>query len=265
MTDLLEALGWRASLTGGLRLAALVGIITAVILAGGLVFAAVASIPILAVQTAIWGAWLLWLGLVFPRNFRRDSETPCALPYRRAFMREILVGIAIAFSQLLRPAAYGILAGGLSASALSIATGTLLIIAGIIIVALGVSALGIARTLFVYEYVSEERSVVITGIYGLLRHPLFLGGSMASLGLALCTGAPTAIALGLLNACVVPVYLRLEDRRCCETLGREYVDYRTVVGGMVPRRRSAISRAALAHQAAGSIDPMSGRNFVRKP
>lgn len=265
MTELLHALGWPAGVWSGGRLVAFIALVTLGILAGGTVVAELLGVSVIAVQVAIWAAWLLWLGLVFPRNSLRDAGTPCALPYRRAFMREILFGIAVAFSQLLRPATTGLVADGavaIPASWASVA-GLSLVVAGIAIVGLGVSTLGVARTLFVHEYVPTNQPVTIAGIYCVLRHPLFVGGTVASLGLAICTGGQAAIALGVVNLLVLPIYVHLEDRRCCRTLGQAYADYRRAVGAVIPRRRAFITRSALAHQPLGSTGPRIGRRLAR--
>jgi protein-S-isoprenylcysteine O-methyltransferase Ste14 len=266
MAELLGALGWQANLRDRIRLIVLAGTPTVGLLIAGLAVAAVTSVSIVLVQVAIWLAWLAWLGIVFPRNSRRDAERPCEWPYRRAFMREILLGISVAFSQFLRPAVAGFLFdGGSIAPDDALAVGATLLLAGGTAVAVGVSTLGVARTLFVHEYVPRKQPVVRAGIYRFVRHPLFLGGALVSLGLAVCTGNPTAIGLGLLNACVLPVYIRLEDRRCCAVLGREYVDYSVAVGSVVPRRRrSVITSVAQLREAAGRIEPIAGRAAVTK-
>jgi protein-S-isoprenylcysteine O-methyltransferase Ste14 len=266
MTDLLRALDWRASAGGEIFLVAGMTFVTLSILAIGAAFAKAVGLSTIFLQCAIWVLWLTWLGVVFPRNRRRDEAVPCSYPYRRAFLREILPGVAVAFSQLLRPALSGLMADGrdlpLAASA---AIGLPLLVAGAGIVALGVSALGVARTLFLYEYIPTDRPVTVVGIFQVLRHPLFLGGSMFSLGLAMCTGAQIAVELGLINACVIPIYVQLEDRRCCAALGSPYMHYRSIVGGVIPRRHSAISRSALAPHASGNIVPTTPRNLVKTP
>jgi protein-S-isoprenylcysteine O-methyltransferase Ste14 len=126
----------------------------------------------------------------------------------------------------------------------------------------GVNALGVAKTLFVYEYIAASKPVTTDGIFRFLRHPLFLGGSLLSLGLAICTNSQLAVELGAINACVIPIYVRLEDRRCCNTLGQEYMDYRAAVGGVIPRRRSAINLSALEHHPSGSIGPTTPRDLA---
>jgi protein-S-isoprenylcysteine O-methyltransferase Ste14 len=259
VAELLEALGWRMSFLHCIRLIVVVGATTAMILVGAFVIADASSISIVVVQGAIWVVWLAWLGIAFPRNGRRDSRTPCPLPYRRAFMREILLGISVAFSQFLRPITAGLIDGIPNAPGDTLAVGVPVLLAGGTMVAVGVLALGVARTLFVHEYAPRKRRVVAAGIYRFVRHPLFLGGALVSLGLAICTGDRTALELGFLNAFICPLYVQLEDRRCVGILGREYVDYSAAVGGVVPRRRSAIRPPARLHHLAGRIEPMAGR------
>lgn len=263
MTDLLKALNTRASVARLICFLALLASAATLLLAAGNALVAFAGVPLVPLQCAIWAGWLIWLGVVFPRNRRRDEAKPCPFPYRRAFLREILLGVAVAFSQLLRPAVAGITADGRVLPLVpSTISGLTLIALGAGIVYLGVSALGVARTLFVYEYVPTNRPVTIVGIFRVLRHPLFLGGSMASLGLALCAGTQTALQLGLLNLCVIPIYVQLEDRRCCATLGQAYVDYRAAVGGVIPRRGSAIGSSALEHPGP-NISPPTTHNLAR--
>jgi protein-S-isoprenylcysteine O-methyltransferase Ste14 len=265
VTELVRALGWQAGWRGDAHLLTLLGAATLAVLVASAGISSILGVSPVAVQAGTWLLWLLWLGAVFPRNATRDSSKPCELPYRRAFTREILVGVGVAFSQILHPALAGVTAGDPAAgSSPYLLAGGALVVAGFGTIALGVSALGVARTLFVFEYVRGQRAVLSSGIYRFLRHPLFLGGTTMSLGLAVCTADRTAITLGLLNACVVPFYVWLEDRRCCTILGSAYADYRASVGGMVPWRRASISASAPRRHRSGSAGPITERNRVSR-
>jgi protein-S-isoprenylcysteine O-methyltransferase Ste14 len=265
MVDLLEALGWRSEPIGSIRFVALLTASTLAILAAAYAVSAAISVPVVLVQALIWLGWLIWLGAIFPGNSRRDAESPCERPYRRAFMREILLGISVAFSQFLRPAVTGIAVdGSLSDPDVGSMLGVPLLVSGGVLIAAGAAVLGVARVLFVYEYVDGEQLVVRSGIYRFLRHPLFLGGVLLSLGLALLTGGEAAVELAILNAAVLPLYIRLEDRRCSRVLGREYVDYSLAVGSVVPHLRSWITSVAQLQDLAGRIDPRIGRMRVRR-
>jgi len=262
MTELLLALNWKPNRMSWIGFLAVIGATTVLVLLSSMTVERLCHVPPIAMQGAMWGLWLVWLGALFPRNRLRDSQRPLPHPYRRAFQREILLGIAIAFSQIARPAAIGVLAEPELPAGISLAAGLPVLLLGVAITCSGVAALGIARTLFVYEYTPTDEPLTIDGIFQFLRHPLFLGGSIVSLGSAICTGAPIAVELGLVNVCVIPLYVRLEDRRCCLAIGDEYAAYRAAVGGVIPRRRSAIIRSARAHQFAGSSDPSVPRNRV---
>lgn len=265
MTELVRALGWRPGRRGAAHLLALLGSSTLAVLLAGAGASSVLNVSLVMVQAGTWLAWLLWLGAVFPRNATRDASRPCPLPYRRAFTREILIGVGVAFSQILRPALVGATAGAPDVSSLPyLFAGGALIAAGFGAVAFGVSVLGVARTLFVFEYVRDRRAVLSSGIYRFIRHPLFLGGTTMSLGLAVCTADRTAVMLGLVNACVVPFYVWLEDRRCCTILGSAYADYRASVGGAMLWRRVSISTSARRRQPAGSAGPITERNRVSR-
>ena len=58
-----------------------------------------------------WTVWLLWLGAVFPHSRERVHVPLADLPYRRAFLSEILPGIGWSFAQLARPAFEGLSRG----------------------------------------------------------------------------------------------------------------------------------------------------------
>lgn len=266
MTELVQALGWRAGWRGDAKLLTLIGAATLAALLLNFAIASAVGGSVVAAQIVTWLIWLAWLGAVFPRNATHDAAEPCELPYRRAFTREILVGIAVAFGQILRPALAGVAANDadLGGPTAYLVLGGALILVGLGTIALGVAALGVARTLFVFEYVRGGRAILTSGIYRVLRNPLFLGGTSVSVGLAISTADSTAIRLGVVNACVVPIYVWLEDRRCCTILGQAYVDYRAAVGGMMLRRRTAIRSSALRHKQPGRAGPITERSRVSR-
>lgn len=268
MSDLLLALGWKVGRQGEARVIAMMGAAALTFVFAGIGLARLLGIPMVILQAAIWAGWLAWLGVAFPHRNQSDASSPCDLPYLRAFTREILAGIGVAFSQILRPAMWGLLTGSIGsreASPATIAIGALIALTGLGMIGLGVTTLGVARTLFVSEYVPTDRKVMVKGIYRVLRHPLFLGGVAVSLGLAICTGDLTAVELALVNLAAIPFYARLEDKRCCTILGQAYADYRNAVGGIVPRAWTAMRDSPLAHQLLGRRGPIIGRNQVRKP
>lgn len=240
VTALVVALGWRPTWEGRALLVAVVVAATGGFLALGALAIDVCGLPAVAVQIASWTIWLLWLGLVFPRSRERVRVPVADLPYRRAFLEEILPGIAWSFAQLGRPAFEGLIRGKPFADGLTLAAGVPVVLAGASLIALGTSALGVARTLFVHEYLpigDESGGITHEGIYSYIRHPLFVGGVACSAGLALCVGTRQALVLAALNVASLPAYVVFEDLRCCQVIGPSYIDYRHSVGAVVPRVR----------------------------
>jgi protein-S-isoprenylcysteine O-methyltransferase Ste14 len=214
---------------------AVIALATLGFLLAGVVLIDVLGLPALGVQLASWTAWLIWLGVFFPRSSLRDRGLPRELPYRRAFVRAILPGIAWNFAQLLRPSVEGILGGGWQPDAPRMAAGAALVALGMVTIVAAARTLGTARTLFVHEYLPVERPVTSRGLYGVVRHPLFVGGVAVSVGLGLAVGTPLAIALAAMSVAALPIYAHLEDRRCCRVLEDPYVRYRGSVGAFFPR------------------------------
>ena len=192
-----------------------------------------------------WAAWTTWHSIAFPRNRRRHLGGG-PHPYRSAFVLDIFPGIAIGFSQMLRPVLNGaVLAGDtvpfgaagppLVLQAIGLA---LLACAGVTFVAAW-RTLGTARVGFVDEYrdpdgfVPERR-----GIYGHVRHPLFWSGAVASGALAMLVGSPTGYAIAGVNLAYAVAYNRLEDRRLRLVYGSSYAGYAAEVAAILPRRRS---------------------------
>jgi protein-S-isoprenylcysteine O-methyltransferase Ste14 len=174
---------------------------------------------------------------VFPKHRLLETPWDCAKPYRLAFARDLLPGVGCNFALLLGPAVQG-LAGGTHTSppTPSLLAGTALLLAGAALIGAGVHAIGIARIFFVYEYMPAT-GPVMRGVYRVIRHPLFLGGELASIGLALCIGTPDALMLAAVNLLVLPAYVLLEDRRSAKVMGDAYAGYRNATGAVIPRGR----------------------------
>lgn len=67
------------------------------------------------------------------------------------------------------------------------------------------------------------------GIYGIIRHPIHLGGILASIGIALLMANAAIIALGLIACLAFFLSSREADRYGQESIGNEYHAYMTSV------------------------------------
>jgi protein-S-isoprenylcysteine O-methyltransferase Ste14 len=198
--------------------------------------AAVSGLPVLVVHATLWAVWLGWLGGIFPRTRAAWMREFGAGAFRPAFYLEILPGIGASFAQIARPAFEAILDGP-RLTAPGVLGGGVVATAGLGLIVLGVRRLGIAGTLFVREYDALPPLLERGGVFREIRHPLFAGGVVLSIGVATAAGTGQALALSAVNVLAIPFYVRFEDARCSQVFGTEYLTYRARVGGALPRAR----------------------------
>ena len=90
------------------------------------------------------------------------------------------------------------------------------------------------------HYVLPDQRVVREGLYGLVRHPLYLAAYLVWLAVAIGFGSFVALALTL--AYVIPsysIYMHAEEEMLLAHLGDPYARYRHTVRMLLPRRRAA--------------------------
>ena len=114
--------------------------------------------------------------------------------------------------------------------------------------ALAASAAGLGVSLWAFisfpkvstgHYVDSGQSIVRRGVYGWVRHPIYLGVFLIWIGFAL--GCQSAVAAAATVFYVIPVYLlyiRSEEEMMLEHFGEEYLRYCADVGGLLPRGRA---------------------------
>ena len=73
------------------------------------------------------------------------------------------------------------------------------------------------------------------GIYGVVRHPGYLGAWLCDLGIVLAFGSAPALLLPLAMAIAIALRVRGEERLLAGQFGDAYRTYRARVGGFVPR------------------------------
>lgn len=85
--------------------------------------------------------------------------------------------------------------------------------------------------------VLPERStgLVRSGLHGHIRHPIYTGIIVASMGWLLLSWAlPTIVVVGI-TLLYLPIGIHLEERKLIETYGEEYMRYKREVPSIVPR------------------------------
>jgi protein-S-isoprenylcysteine O-methyltransferase Ste14 len=234
MDAVLAALGWPITAVHRLLVAGYIAALTAAFTIVGYLVARPFGDSMFIVQFLLWIPWLIWLGHIFPRHHLGLPQRNLDRPYRHAFFVQITPGISWNFAQMTRPGLAGLdrtTFEQLHPSACLI--GLVLAALGATMIGSALRAIGVARAMFLGEYDECHRKLVTDGIYGWLRHPLFVGGMVVSLGAGTFFLAPAPLGMALANVAVLPAYLALEDVRCRKVHAR-YGVYRNDVSGLIP-------------------------------
>lgn len=231
MKALLNAVALPSNNFGRLILFSLFSLLLSLAIALYFLLYSLLSVHILAFTLVLWLLWFFWQGFFFYRNRNRYlQKTSRIAAYKRAFYRDILLGVSCGVGLMLWPFFYGLLSGSpLRLGAWNMAPALFLIILGIGTMVHAFGVIGFTRAGFFYEFTADlfpDTEVFIRrGIYRFMDHPLFFGGVTASLGSSILYGQESLL-LGLLNVGILPIYTILEDRRQEKIWGIIHAQYR---------------------------------------
>ncbi|MBA3534351.1 MAG: isoprenylcysteine carboxylmethyltransferase family protein [Ardenticatenales bacterium] len=96
------------------------------------------------------------------------------------------------------------------------------------------SARNLGRNLTALPKPVEQGKLVQDGLYGLVRHPIYLGLLLAALGWALWRRSAIGIALSLLLFVFFDAKARREERWLTEKYPDDYPDYQKRVKKLIP-------------------------------
>jgi protein-S-isoprenylcysteine O-methyltransferase Ste14 len=72
----------------------------------------------------------------------------------------------------------------------------------------------------------ENTSLLVqSGIYGYIRHPLYLSIFLLGTGIMLKNPAPVQLVLGVINLLAVYITARIEEKEMIAKFGAEYIEY----------------------------------------
>lgn len=72
----------------------------------------------------------------------------------------------------------------------------------------------------------ENTSLLVqSGIYGYIRHPLYLSIFLLGTGIMLKNPAPAQLVLGVINLLAVYITARIEEKEMIAKFGTEYIEY----------------------------------------
>lgn len=111
--------------------------------------------------------------------------------------------------------------------------GLVLVGFGLVVGALGIAALG--RNTRVHPIPAKGCELRTTGIYGHVRHPMYLAVMLSAVGLTLAGGRLLALLATVALPAVLTVKARFEEDLLCEKFGWEYAAYCAKVPAILPR------------------------------
>lgn len=119
------------------------------------------------------------------------------------------------------------------------------------------AVLGIAVRLWASGHVKKDKELAVTGPYAFVRHPLYVGNHLITLGFCLASGLwwsfPAWIALGLY---FYPQTIRDEDRLLARLFPDEWPRWAQQVRALIPR--------LTPYRAGGAAAPWSLRVSLRR-
>lgn len=229
MDEVLRAIGWPPTRPAKAALVTVFLSLTSVYVALLHLVIALLSVPAVVVHVGAWGLWFGWQGYLFPLRHEKHVAEYGADAYRRAFWTDILPGASFALFLVVSPAYYGVRTDLWAADPLAILVGGPMAVLGVVAFLLGVglvsaavATIGLAAAGFRYEYPGGgEFSMCSDCIYRYMEHPIFVGGIVASCGIALVVNTGSTLRLALVNVAAVPVYRFAEARRLTLVLDDE--------------------------------------------
>lgn len=198
-------------------------------------------LPVVICPT-LWFVWTYWHSVLFGRH-RERYLAASKHPYGAAFLRDILPGVCVGFSQMMRPMLNGGLLGDVWADPHRLVPANLPLAAFGVLLTAGAAAvflrafrtIGVANAGFVPEFSGFERfEPYRTGVYRRIRHPLFWAGIVGSVGTALILQHPSSLGVAFATVGYGLIYNKLEDRRLTSVFGRSYAEYAQDVPCCVP-------------------------------
>ena len=116
----------------------------------------------------------------------------------------------------------------------------LLFLSGIIVIAIGAVVAGMASKVISVSTVADMRTdrkpeLITGGLYGRIRHPLYLATILLLVGLVLLYPFSNVIVFALSLSAYTLVGAYFEERKLILHYGEEYLEYRKQVGFILPK------------------------------
>jgi protein-S-isoprenylcysteine O-methyltransferase Ste14 len=97
---------------------------------------------------------------------------------------------------------------------------------------------GVKETTLKVAETHRPKTVVTTGVYSIVRHPQYLGGLLAHLGISILLSAFYSLLLTPMIIALVYLISGKEEKEMLREFGKEYEDYRDKVPMLIPKLKS---------------------------
>ena len=97
---------------------------------------------------------------------------------------------------------------------------------------------GVRETTLRVAEIHRTETIVTVGVYSIVRHPQYLGGLLAHLGISFLLSAWYSLLLTPIMIVLIYLISRKEEEELIKEFGKEYEDYKRKVPMLIPRFRS---------------------------
>ena len=97
---------------------------------------------------------------------------------------------------------------------------------------------GVRETTLRVAEIHRTETIVTIGVYSIVRHPQYLGGLLAHLGISFLLSAWYSLLLTPIMIVLIYLISRKEEEELIKEFGKEYDDYKRKVPMLIPRFRS---------------------------
>jgi len=97
---------------------------------------------------------------------------------------------------------------------------------------------GVKETTLKVAETHRTETIVTTGVYSIVRHPQYLGGLLAHVGISFLLSAQYSLLLTPLMVVLIYLISKKEEKELIREFGKEYEDYKKKVPMLIPKLRS---------------------------
>ena len=97
---------------------------------------------------------------------------------------------------------------------------------------------GVKETTLKVAETHRTETIVTKGVYSIVRHPQYLGGLLAHVGISFLLSAQYSLLLTPLMVVLIYLISRKEEKELIREFGKEYEDYKKKVPMLIPKLRS---------------------------